>query len=282
MHPDVAAAHNELVDRLIARGCLWSRPLVDAFRATPRHQFLDGGPNRHDDWDGYAELCLFLGQGDEYRRACHEMLTRFGVPHESRVMSAHRTPAIVSDYAAGAADRGLQVIIAGAGGAAHLPGMCAAKTTLPVLGVPVESKALKGIDSLLDPRNLTFADPQRLHFAVLPFGTAEVAAEIEEIILNVGQRIANDNVLDMQQSYANNRVRFVDAAIGGNACVKLRQSRPVAERRAAVIAGASVNPIEFHGGCPMRASWTARYRTLAVSKTRCSIQELDPRPSRPA
>src|SRR5438132_11101326 len=72
----------------------------------------------------------------------------------------------------------------------------------------------------------------------------------------------------MQQSYADNRVRFVDAAIGGDARVELRQSRPVAERSAAVIAGAGVNPIEFHGGCPVRASWTARSRTATLPKRR--------------
>lgn len=71
------------------------------------------------------------------------------VPYESRVVSAHRTPDLLFEYASTAASRGLRVIIAGAGGAAHLPGMCAAKTTLPVLGVPVESKALQGMDSLL-------------------------------------------------------------------------------------------------------------------------------------
>ena len=76
-------------------------------------------------------------------------LDALGVPYEAQVVSAHRTPDWLFDYATGAAGRGLEVIIAGAGGAAHLPGMCAAKTELPVLGVPVESKALKGIDSLL-------------------------------------------------------------------------------------------------------------------------------------
>ncbi|HAM71401.1 MAG TPA: 5-(carboxyamino)imidazole ribonucleotide mutase [Verrucomicrobiales bacterium] len=76
-------------------------------------------------------------------------LTELGVPFEAQVVSAHRTPDLLFDYAATAVRRGLEVIIAGAGGAAHLPGMCAAKTPLPVLGVPVESKALKGIDSLL-------------------------------------------------------------------------------------------------------------------------------------
>ena len=78
-----------------------------------------------------------------------EMLERLGVPHEVRVVSAHRTPDLLFDYASTARDRGLKAIIAGAGGAAHLPGMCASKTSLPVLGVPVQSKALNGLDSLL-------------------------------------------------------------------------------------------------------------------------------------
>ncbi|MGO1540491.1 MAG: 5-(carboxyamino)imidazole ribonucleotide mutase [Luteimonas sp.] len=78
-----------------------------------------------------------------------EKLEALGVPHEVRVLSAHRTPDAMFDYAASAQARGLRAIIAGAGGAAHLPGMLAAKTTVPVLGVPVQSKALKGLDSLL-------------------------------------------------------------------------------------------------------------------------------------
>jgi 5-(carboxyamino)imidazole ribonucleotide mutase len=76
-------------------------------------------------------------------------LSQLGIPHETRVVSAHRTPDLLFEYASSAEKRGLEVIIAGAGGAAHLPGMTASKTVLPVLGVPVESKALKGLDSLL-------------------------------------------------------------------------------------------------------------------------------------
>jgi 5-(carboxyamino)imidazole ribonucleotide mutase len=79
----------------------------------------------------------------------HEMLVRLAIPHETRIVSAHRTPDRLREYATTARARGLRVIIAGAGGAAHLPGMCAAWTSLPVLGVPVESHALKGMDSLL-------------------------------------------------------------------------------------------------------------------------------------
>lgn len=78
-----------------------------------------------------------------------DMLEHFGIAYETKVVSAHRTPALLADYASQAAERGLKVIIAGAGGAAHLPGMTAAFTSLPVLGVPVQSKALKGMDSLL-------------------------------------------------------------------------------------------------------------------------------------
>ena len=78
-----------------------------------------------------------------------EVLAEFGVPYESKIVSAHRTPAWMSEYATTAAARGLEVIIAGAGGAAHLPGMVAAQTLLPVIGVPVQSAALNGLDSLL-------------------------------------------------------------------------------------------------------------------------------------
>ena len=85
----------------------------------------------------------------ETMRHADEILTRFAVPHECRVVSAHRTPDLLAEYAASAEERGLEVIIAGAGGAAHLPGMAAAQTVVPVLGVPVESHALKGMDSLL-------------------------------------------------------------------------------------------------------------------------------------
>jgi 5-(carboxyamino)imidazole ribonucleotide mutase len=82
-------------------------------------------------------------------RAASQVLEALGVPHETKIVSAHRTPDRLYAYAKGAAGRGLKVIIAGAGGAAHLPGMTASMTVLPVLGVPIESKALKGMDSLL-------------------------------------------------------------------------------------------------------------------------------------
>ena len=94
---------------------------------------------------------IIMGSQSDWETMRHaaETLEALNVPFETRIVSAHRTPKRLYDYAAGARDRGLQVVIAGAGGAAHLPGMTAAMTPLPVFGVPVESKALKGLDSLL-------------------------------------------------------------------------------------------------------------------------------------
>lgn len=85
----------------------------------------------------------------ETMRHCVELLEQLEIPHETRVVSAHRTPDLLFGYAKTARERGLEIIVAGAGGAAHLPGMCASQTSLPVLGVPVQSKALNGLDSLL-------------------------------------------------------------------------------------------------------------------------------------
>ncbi|MFN3843397.1 MAG: 5-(carboxyamino)imidazole ribonucleotide mutase [Rehaibacterium terrae] len=94
---------------------------------------------------------VVMGSRSDWETMQHAVarLEQLGVPHEVRVVSAHRTPDLLFDYAASAASRGLRAIIAGAGGAAHLPGMLAAKTPVPVLGVPVQSKALNGLDSLL-------------------------------------------------------------------------------------------------------------------------------------
>jgi 5-(carboxyamino)imidazole ribonucleotide mutase len=94
---------------------------------------------------------IIMGSSSDWETLEHtaNTLQELGVPHETKVVSAHRTPDLLFDYAASAEKRGIEVIIAGAGGAAHLPGMTASKTILPVLGVPVESKTLKGLDSLL-------------------------------------------------------------------------------------------------------------------------------------
>src|SRR6185369_13273769 len=94
---------------------------------------------------------LIMGSRSDWEtlESAAQTLEQLGIPHEVRVVSAHRTPDLLFEYASSAESRGLEVLIAGAGGAAHLPGMAAAKTALPVLGVPVESRSLKGLDSLL-------------------------------------------------------------------------------------------------------------------------------------
>ena len=96
-------------------------------------------------------VAVIMGSKSDWETMRHadEILTRFDMPHECRIISAHRTPGLMAEFAAAAESRGVEVIIAGAGGAAHLPGMVAAQTLIPVLGVPVESHALKGMDSLL-------------------------------------------------------------------------------------------------------------------------------------
>src|SRR5277367_2068687 len=98
-----------------------------------------------------ALVGVIMGSSSDWKtmQAAADTLTALNIAHEVRVISAHRTPDLLFEYAASARDRGLKAIIAGAGGAAHLPGMTAAKTSLPVLGVPIQSKALNGIDSLL-------------------------------------------------------------------------------------------------------------------------------------
>lgn len=104
----------------------------------------------------------------ETMQSASEVLKQFGVPHECQVVSAHRTPAWMNEYASTAEQRGLKLIIAGAGGAAHLPGMIASQTVLPVLGVPVQSKALNGLDSLLSIVQM----PGGVPVATLAIGTA--------------------------------------------------------------------------------------------------------------
>ena len=98
-----------------------------------------------------AKIGIIMGSHSDWAtmKAAADLLDELGVAYEKKIVSAHRTPDLLFEYASTAADRGLAVIIAGAGGAAHLPGMCAAKTRLPVLGVPVQSRALNGMDSLL-------------------------------------------------------------------------------------------------------------------------------------
>ena len=116
---------------------------------------------------------IIMGSKSDWKtmKACAEVLRDYGVPYEASVVSAHRTPLKLFSYAANAEKKGLKVIIAGAGGAAHLPGMTAAMTHLPVLGVPVESRALKGLDSLLSINQM----PRGISVATLAIGEAGAA-----------------------------------------------------------------------------------------------------------
>jgi 5-(carboxyamino)imidazole ribonucleotide mutase len=122
-------------------------------------------------------------------RHAADMLTQLGIPHESRVVSAHRTPDLLFEYASGARDRGIACIIAGAGGAAHLPGMLAAKTTVPVLGVPVPTRYLKGMDSLLSivqmPKGIPVAT-----FAIGEAGAANAALYAAAILATADNALA--------------------------------------------------------------------------------------------
>lgn len=128
------------------------------------------GPSVPTTPPGPPVVGVIMGSTSDWDTMAHASiaLTEMGVPHECKVVSAHRTPDLLFEYADGAKARGLRVIIAGAGGAAHLPGMCASKTPLPVLGVPVQSKALSGIDSLLSIAQM----PGGVPVGTLAIGTA--------------------------------------------------------------------------------------------------------------
>ena len=114
-------------------------------------------------------VAIIMGSTSDWEtmKNASDVLKKFGVPHEKKVVSAHRTPRLLADFASKAEGRGIEIIIAGAGGAAHLPGMAAAYTCLPVLGVPVQSKALKGLDSLLSIAQMP---------AGIPVGTLAIGA----------------------------------------------------------------------------------------------------------
>jgi 5-(carboxyamino)imidazole ribonucleotide mutase len=144
----------------------------------------------------------------ETMRHASDMLTKLGVAHECKIVSAHRTPDLLFDYASSAASRGLQVIIAGAGGAAHLPGMTASKTALPVLGVPVQSRSLSGLDSLLSivqmPKGIPVgtlaigeagaANAAILAASIVALGDPGVRARLEAFRADQTQRVLEDSL----------------------------------------------------------------------------------------
>ena len=144
-------------------------------------------------------------------RAATEILAEFGIAHEARVVSAHRMPDEMFDYAEAAAGRGLRAIIAGAGGAAHLPGMLAAKTTVPVLGVPIESKHLKGLDSLYSIVQM----PKGIPVATFAIGSAGAA---NAALFAVAMLAAGD--ADLHGRLETYRARQTDAARAMSAQLK--------------------------------------------------------------
>ena len=155
------------------------------------------------------QVGIIMGSQSDWDTMEHasETLESLGVAHEVRIVSAHRTPDLLYEYAEAAADRGLKVIIAGAGGAAHLPGMTAAKTRLPVLGVPVQSKSLKGIDSLLSIAQMPGGIPvgtlaigkpgainaALLAAAILAVSDPEIAAAVDDFRKAQTDRVLSQN-----------------------------------------------------------------------------------------
>ena len=163
---------------------------------------------------------IIMGSGSDWPtlQAAAEVLREFGVPHEVRVVSAHRTPEDMARYAKTAERRGLRVIIAGAGGAAHLPGMVASHTPLPVVGVPVESKALKGLDSLLSIVQM----PSGVPVATVAIGGARNAGLLAVKILATSDAALRKRVAEFMRQLANEsraRGKKLSASLGKTGAV---------------------------------------------------------------
>ena len=141
---------------------------------------------------------VIMGSQSDWETMQHAATTlaALGIAHECRVVSAHRTPDLLFEYAASARGRGIKVIIAGAGGAAHLPGMCASKTDLPVLGVPVESKALQGVDSLLSIVQM----PAGIPVATVAVGNARNAGLLAARILGTSDDALRARLAEAQRA----------------------------------------------------------------------------------
>jgi 5-(carboxyamino)imidazole ribonucleotide mutase len=176
---------------------------------------------------------IIMGSSSDWETLEHaaKTLERLGVPHETRVVSAHRTPDLLYEYASSAEKRGIEVIIAGAGGAAHLPGMAAAKTILPVLGVPVESKALKGLDSLLSIAQM----PGGIPVGTLAIGKAGAinAALLAAAILGAQRPEVREALRKFRTAQTDQVLANPDPAVVAQAEQFLRSSVPAAKRKRA-------------------------------------------------
>ncbi len=171
---------------------------------------LDGLAALNDRKDGAMKVAIVMGSDSDegVMRAAAEALEEFGIDWEMRVLSAHRTPDDTIDFSRGAAARGIGVIIAGAGGAAHLPGVLAAVTTLPVIGVPVALKALDGLDSLLSIVQM----PRGIPVATVGVDNARNAGLLAVRILGAGDAVLTTKIAEFQQRMSD-EVRGRDAAM---------------------------------------------------------------------
>ena len=179
-----------------------------------------------------ALVGIIMGSTSDWETMEHaaKTLEQLGVAHETRVVSAHRTPDLLFEYASSAEHRGLEVIIAGAGGAAHLPGMTASKTVLPVLGVPVESKALKGLDSLLSIAQM----PGGIPVGTLAIGKAGAinAALLAAAILGVKYPEVRESLRKFRQSQTAKVLATPDPAKAVISAVIAPTSNPKRKKRA--------------------------------------------------
>jgi 5-(carboxyamino)imidazole ribonucleotide mutase len=177
--------------------------------------------------DARPVVGIIMGSKSDYEplKGAEDILMDFAIPYEISVVSAHRTPDVMYEYARSARERGLKIIIAGAGGAAHLPGMVSALTTLPVLGVPVQSKALSGLDSLLSIVQMPAGIPTAT-FAIGASGAANAALFAVQILAAAG----NAGLTTRVQVY---RDKIAQAALEGNSDVRARTDGATAKRKGA-------------------------------------------------
>ena len=164
--------------------------------------------------DSFPVVSIIMGSKSDWptMEIASMTLGEFGVEHETKIVSAHRTPDLLFEFAKSAEDRGIEVIIAGAGGAAHLPGMCASQTVLPVLGVPVESKALKGLDSLLSIAQM----PAGVPVATVSIGGARNAGLLAARMLASGNPELTARMLAFQEALRDSAVAKGEAVRGFN------------------------------------------------------------------